>query len=112
MQKNKYALIVFEEDGDVFPLSHYTDRPWDGRFLDACFGNTADDLNRRGKHEGMFYILYHTGTGRRIGTGMLSYSELADDIAVFETSPQEPARFSRMRSFRFRFVMRHKCKTS
>lgn len=84
MQRKKYALIVFEEDGDVFPLSHYTDHPWDGRFLDVCFGDIADDLNHHGKYEGMFYALYHTGTG------MLSYSELADDIAAFEASPQVP----------------------
>lgn len=80
MANKKYIAIITEETDD-FSLDYLTDNPWEGTLRDIAKGNTVDELVKdAGDSEGMFYQLYETDKGRRLGYGIFSYEAIEEDI--------------------------------
>lgn len=84
----KYAMIVTEEDNRYATgekgLSYYADHPWEGNLNSIVFGDTAEELMGNGTNEGLFYQLYETSSGNRVGTGIVNIDLLVDDISEYE----------------------------
>ena len=81
----KYTMIVTEED-DRYTLCekgicYYADHPWEGNLSSIVFGDTAEELMGNGANEGLFYQLYETSSGNRVGTGIVNIDLLVDDIS-------------------------------
>lgn len=80
MANKKYIAIITEET-DNFSLDYLTDNPWEGNLREIAKGNTASELiDNAGDSEGMFYQLYETGKGKRIGYGVFNYDAIEEDI--------------------------------
>lgn len=86
--KKKYVMIVTSEDeryeNDEVQLDFFWDNPWEGKLEDIVYGDTLEDLISVGDYEGLFYQLYSTETGERIGYGGLNFDLLEDDIKEWE----------------------------
>lgn len=81
MTNKKYIAIITEETDD-FSLDYLTDNPWEGKLRKIVSGDTADEINRAAFNaEGMFYQLYETVKGKRLGYGIYSYDAIDEDIA-------------------------------
>lgn len=80
MANKKYIAIITEETDD-FSLDYLTDNPWEGKLRDIAKGNTVDELVKDASDfEGMFYQLYETDKGRRLGYGIFNYEAIEEDI--------------------------------
>lgn len=98
LTKGDYIMLVFEED-ERYPkeasLSFYANDPAEGHLSDIVFGNSAAELMEHGDgadNEGLFYILYRIEGqtdskypfGRRIGSGVLNFDAVCEDIDLYE----------------------------
>lgn len=86
IRDKKYTMIVTEEDND-HDLSFYADNPWEGHLSDITYGNNIDELMQSSDgedNEGLFYILYENKTGKRIGSGVVEYSAIQEEIEAYE----------------------------
>ena len=88
--KSKYIMIVTSEDErynsgkeDSKGLDFFANNPWEGRFECVCVGDDVDAL-MDAESEGLFYQLFETTNGKRIGSGVLTYDALKDDIEEYE----------------------------
>ena len=85
MVNKKYIAIITEETDD-FSLDYLTDNPWEGNLREIAKGNTVDELvEDAGDSEGMFYQLYETNKGKRLGYGIFNYDAIEEDIARSKT---------------------------
>lgn len=83
MSNFKYLMIVTEEYEDN--LSYYADKPWEGRLVDIVYGADVDHLWKK-DNEGLFYQLYDSESGKRLGYGVLCYDSIKEDIDIFENN--------------------------
>lgn len=88
MRGYKYVMIVTSEDekyekGET-DLSFYACEPWKGLLEEVIYGNNAEELYGDGKREGLFYQLYETETGKRIGYGTIDPDYPREDIEEWE----------------------------
>ena len=88
--ESKYVAIITSEDErynngkeDSKGLDFFTDNPWEGIFECILVGDDAEEL-MDADSEGLFYQLYETKNGKRIGYGMLEYDSLKDEIEEHE----------------------------
>ena len=88
--ESKYVAIITSEDErynngkeDSKGLDFFTDNPWEGIFECILAGDDAEEL-MDADSEGLFYQLYETKNGKRIGYGMLEYDSLKDEIEEHE----------------------------
>jgi len=100
----KYVVIITEEDekydkGET-DLSFYANNPWKGLLRDIINGNTFNDLYGNGDNEGLFYQLYSTETGERIGSGTFDPDAPREEIAKFEAKQIERD-YKNMTAFQF-----------
>lgn len=84
----KYVMIITSEDeryhsGEV-GLDFFTNNPWEGTLEEIVFGDNSDELYGDGKNEGLFYQLYETDTGERIGRGIFEPDSLTEEIEQWE----------------------------
>ena len=86
----KYMMVVTSEyerynngKEDSKWLDFFSNNPWEGNFECVCTGNDADEL-MDADLEGLFYQLYETEDGKRIGAGILSYDALKNDIEEYK----------------------------
>lgn len=86
----KYVMLVTSEDEcynngkeDSKGLDFFANNPWEGNLECICIGDNANEL-MDADSEGLFYQLYETKEGKRIGYGVLSYDALKDDIEEYE----------------------------
>lgn len=87
----KYILIVTSEDeryGREVQLNFFADKPWEGLLEDVVFGDNWNELffDHKKDNEGLFYQLYATDTGKRIGYGILDPDSPAEEIEAYENS--------------------------
>lgn len=90
-RKYKYVMIVTEEDerynGNNVQLDFYANNPFEGNLSDIVYGNNIDDLRVSSDghdNEGLFYVLYATESGKRIGSGTVEFDAIAEEIAEYE----------------------------
>lgn len=86
--QSKYVMIVTSEDerydrGET-DISFYACEPWEGLLEEVVFGNRAEELYGDGKNEGLFYQVYETETGKRIGYGTIDPDYPREDIEEWE----------------------------
>lgn len=86
--EKKYTMIITAEDeryedGEK-QLDFFGENPWEGRLEAVVFGDSVEELFGNHDYEGLFYQLYITETGERIGYGILTYDALMDDICFDE----------------------------
>lgn len=86
--ENKYVMLVTSEDeryrrGEV-GLDFFINRPWEGILEEIIFGNSAEELYGNGGNEGLFYQVYDTETGKRIGYGTIDPNYPREDIEEWE----------------------------
>jgi hypothetical protein len=91
MNEKKYVMIVTSEDeryGREVQLDFFADKPWEGLLEDVVFGDNIDELlfKHEPDNEGLFYQLYATDTGKRIGYGILDPDSPAEEIEAYENS--------------------------
>ena len=89
----KYTMIVTEEDERYETgersLGFFADDPFEGRLSDIVFGDNADELLKSSDghdNEGLFYILYTNDGGKRIGSGVIEYDSIDEDIEEYEAT--------------------------
>lgn len=87
----KYIMIVTSEDDRYDPLEaggvslmFFANAPWEGLFYDVVHGDSAEELMDQGDFEGLFYQLYDTKSGERIGFGTICLDFLKENITEFE----------------------------
>lgn len=86
----KYIMLITEEDErNEHQLDFYADRPWEGLLRDIIYGNNISELCSSGENEGLFYQLYESKSGKRIGYGIFDLDSLVDDIKFWEKSEEE-----------------------
>ena len=71
----KYVMIVTSEELDYDGKSlidYYSEHPERGTLVDIVYGNNYEELTADGDYEGLFYILYEVGSGKRLGYGCIS----------------------------------------
>lgn len=87
-EAKKYYMIVTEEDATYdsgkHGLSYFADAPWKGVIVGVFEGDTVEELYAHGENEGLFYQLFTSETGERIGYGVIDPDSLDDDIERFE----------------------------
>ena len=88
ISKTKYMMIVTAEDeryekGEV-QLDFFMEEPWEGVLEDIVFGNNAQELFGNGEYEGLFYQVYETETGTRIGWGTIDCYYPKEEIEEWE----------------------------
>lgn len=87
--EKKYVMIVTSEDEryghDGIQLDFFWDNPWEGLLVDIVYGDSWDELFGDGHNEGLFYQLYSTETGERIGYGELDPNSPREEIEEFES---------------------------
>ena len=83
----KYTMIVFEEDERYgkhgFRLEFYANNPAEGLLSDIVQGDNLEELMYSSDgldNEGLFYLLYENETGKRIGSGMVDFVAIGEDI--------------------------------
>lgn len=84
----KYVMVVTSEDkrytsGEV-GLDFFSNHPWEGLLVDIVSGNSFEELYGDGKHEGLFYQLYETSEGYRIGSGTLDPDAPREEVREWE----------------------------
>ena len=82
----KYTMIVTEENNN-HNLSFYANNPWEGNLSDITYGNNIDELMQSSDgldNEGLFYMLYENKTGKRIGSEVVEYSVIQEEIEEYE----------------------------
>ena len=88
----KYVMIVTSEDdrytgnADGLQLEHWADNPWDGAFVGIATGDTCEDLLEELDCEGLFYQLFDTQRGVRLGYGIIDADSISEDIVWYESS--------------------------
>ena len=91
----KYVMIVTSEDdrytgdADGLQLGYWADNPWDGIFVGIATGDTYKELVDSVCDmdcEGLFYQLFETQQGTRLGYGIIDSSSLSDDILFYEST--------------------------
>lgn len=87
----KYTMIVFEEDErygkDGFRLDFYANNPAEGLLSDIVQGDNLEELMHSSDgldNEGLFYLLYENEAGERIGSGMVDFISIGENIALVE----------------------------
>ena len=82
----KYVMIVTSEDdrytgnADGLQLEHWADNPWDGAFVGIATGDTCEDLLEELDCEGLFYRLFDTQCGARLGYGIIDADSISEYI--------------------------------
>lgn len=85
MTNKKYVAIITEET-NRFSLDYLSDHPWEGNLREIAKGDTVNELvENAGDSEGMFYQLYDTTKGKRLGYGIFSYDAIEEDVARSKT---------------------------
>lgn len=91
----KYVIVVTSEDErynngkeDSKGLDFFANSPWEGVFECILTGDNAEEL-MDADSEGLFYQLYETKDGKRIGYGMLEYDSLKEEIEEHEKKERE-----------------------
>ena len=92
MRKDKkYMMIVTEEDerynGKDVQLSFYANNPFEGKLSDVVYGDNVDELRISTDgydNEGLFYVLYATEDGTKVGSGTVEFSAIAEEIEEYE----------------------------
>ena len=69
---------------EIAPLLASAHAPWKGIVVGVFEGDTAEELYAHGESEGLFYQLFTSETGERIGYGVIDPDSLDDDIERFE----------------------------
>lgn len=91
----KYVMVVTSEDdrhtgdADGLQLGYWADNPWDGIFVGIATGDTYKELVDSVYDmdcEGLFYQLFETRQGARLGYGIIDPSSLSDDILFYESA--------------------------
>lgn len=84
----KYVMIITSEDeryaSGEKDLGWFGEHPWEGILEDIVFGNNWEELFGDGRNEGLFYQLYSTETGKRIGYGSLDPDTPREEIEEWE----------------------------
>ena len=92
MRKDKkYMMIVTEEDerydGKNVQLGFYANNPFEGKLSDIVYGDNVDELQISSDghdNEGLFYVLYATEDGTKVGSGTVEFSAIAEEIQEYE----------------------------
>lgn len=88
----KYVMIVTSEDNrytgnaDGLQLEYWANNPWDGTFEGITTGDTCEDLLEELDCEGLFYQLFDTQCGARLGYGIIDAASISEDIVWYESS--------------------------
>lgn len=86
-EEYKYCLIVTSED-ERYPkekgLDFFMNNPWEGLLQHVLYGNNPEDFLKQEDIEGLFYQLYETVNGKRIGAGTICYDFLKENIQEWE----------------------------
>lgn len=94
--EKKYVMIVTSEDEryghDGIQLDFFWDNPWEGLLVDIVYGNSYEELFGNGDYEGLFYQLYSTETGERIGYGSLDPDSPREEIEEFEKNKENDSK--------------------
>lgn len=94
--EKKYVMIVTSEDEryghDGIQLDFFWDNPWEGLLVDIVYGDSYEELFGNGDNEGLFYQLYSTETGERIGYGSLDPNSLREEIEEFEKNKEDDSK--------------------
>lgn len=94
--EKKYVMIVTSEDEryghDGIQLDFFWDNPWEGLLVDIVYGDSYDELFGNGDYEGLFYQLYSTETGERIGYGELDPNSPREEIEEFEKNKENDSK--------------------
>lgn len=94
--KKKYVMIVTSEDEryghDGIQLDFFWDNPWEGLLEEIVYGDSWDELFGDGHNEGLFYQLYSTETGERIGYGSLDPDSPREEIEEFEKNKEDDSK--------------------
>lgn len=94
--EKKYVMIVTSEDeryeNDEVQLDFFWDNPWEGLLVDIVYGDSWDELFGDGHNEGLFYQLYSTETGERIGYGSLDPDSPREEIEEFEKNKEDDSK--------------------
>lgn len=94
--EKKYVMIVTSEDEryghDGIQLDFFWDNPWEGLLVDIVYGDSWDELFGDGHNEGLFYQLYSTETGERIGYGSLDPDSPREEIEEFEKNKEDDSK--------------------
>ncbi len=87
----KYTMIVFEEDerygSNGIGLDFYSDNPAEGLLSDIVQGDNLFELMYSSDgvdNEGLFYMLYDNATGKRIGSGMVDFDAIEEEVNMAE----------------------------
>ena len=93
MKKDKkYVMIVTEEDErydseNGKQLDFYSNNPFEGLLSDIVYGDNVDELRKSEEghsNEGLFYVLYSTSDGKRIGSGSVDFDAIQEEIKTYE----------------------------
>lgn len=94
--EKKYVMIVTSEDErygyDGIQLDFFWNNPWEGLLVDIVYGNSYEELFGNGDYEGLFYQLYSTETGERIGYGSLDPDSPREEIEEFEKNKENDSK--------------------
>ena len=94
--EKKYVMIVTSEDEryghDGIQLDFFWDNPWEGLLVDIVYGDNWEELFGNGENEGLFYQLYSTATGERIGYGSLDPDSPREEIEEFEKNKEDDSK--------------------
>lgn len=88
----KYVMVVTSEDdrytgnGGVWQLGYWAEHPWDGTLEGIVAGDTFEELAADMDWEGLFYQLYETRYGKRIGYGIADQDSIVEAIAIYEST--------------------------
>lgn len=89
----KYYMIVTEEDASYASgehgLNYFANAPWKGSIVGVFDGNYAEAMLCNGATEGLFYQLFVSETGERIGYGIIDRDSIEEDIVRFEKKIEE-----------------------
>ena len=92
MRKDKrYMMIVTEEDerydGKTVQINFYSENPFEGKLSDIVYGNNVKELRISSDghdNEGLFYVLYATENGDKVGYGIVDFDAIAEEIEEYE----------------------------
>ena len=94
--EKKYVMIVTSEDEryghDGIQLDFFWNNPWEGLLVDIVYGDSYEELFDNGDYEGLFYQLYSTETGERIGYGSLDPDSPREEIEEFEKNKENDSK--------------------
>ena len=76
----------YTANADGLQLEHWVDNPWDGAFVGIATGDTCEDLLEELDCEGLFYQLFDTQCGARLGYGIIDAASISEDIVWYESS--------------------------